>query len=42
MKLAQKIHMAARLKCAEMLLKNKHLIDDEVYYIGGSETLPRR
>lgn len=42
MKLAQKIHMAARLKCAEMLLKIKHLIDDEVYYIGGSETLPRR
>ncbi len=40
MKLAQKIHMAARLKCAEMLLKIKHLIDDEVYYIGGSETLP--
>lgn len=40
MKLAQKIHMAARLKCAEMLLRIKHLIDDEVYYIGGSETLP--
>ena len=40
MKLARKIHMAARLKCAEMILRLKGLIDDEVYYIGGSETLP--
>lgn len=40
MKLAQKLHMAARLKCAEILVRIKSLIDDEVYYIGGSETLP--
>ena len=40
MKFAQKLHMAARLKCAEILVRIKSLIDDEVYYIGGSETLP--
>ncbi|HIV02162.1 MAG TPA: RNA polymerase sporulation sigma factor SigE [Candidatus Aphodoplasma excrementigallinarum] len=40
MKLAQKLHMAARLKCAKILVRIKSLIDDEVYYIGGSETLP--
>lgn len=40
MKLAEKIMRVTRLSCADFVIRLKHLLGDEVYYIGGSETLP--
>ena len=40
MKLAQKICTTMKLGYAELVSKLKNIIGEEIYYIGGSETLP--